>query len=192
MIPVIKNPKCVTLLKERKDGVRREKKERKGRRIERISRRSPSSRYACVTYGPRASCLQLPLRITTAAIISLRTTVHGQLTSCWRGNTCLFGLALGSRGGGEGSLDPEVPEEFSAEEHRHGGRLVALTGLQKIGNVTWKSVPAVFGDPDPEQDPLVGIRIWLRIWVRIRLRIWLRILPFSHKCVERTEIMLAK
>jgi hypothetical protein len=38
------------------------------------------------------------------------------------------------------------------------------------------------GLPDP--GPLVRVQIGLRIR--------LRILPFSHKCVERTEIMLAK
>ncbi len=38
--------------------------------------------------------------------------------------------------------------------------------------------PHVFGLLDPDPDPLVRIR--------------LRILPFSHKCVERTEIMPAK
>ncbi len=87
---------------------------------------------------PGASCSQLPLLITTAAIISVQ--LSGQLTSCCRGNTChcLFGLALGSKVGVGGALDPEVPEEFSAEEHRHGGRLVALTGLQKQEKIFFK------------------------------------------------------
>jgi hypothetical protein len=38
------------------------------------------------------------------------------------------------------------------------------------------------GLPDPDPDPLV------EVWIRIRIRI----LPFSHKCVERTEKMLEK
>jgi hypothetical protein len=42
---------------------------------------------------------------------------------------------------------------------------------------------AVFlGLPDPDPEPLV----------RVRIRIWLQILPFSHKGVEQTDIMLAK
>jgi hypothetical protein len=43
-------------------------------------------------------------------------------------------------------------------------------------------IPVFLGLPDP--DPLVRGTVWIRIR--------LRILPFSHKGVEWTEIMLAK
>ncbi len=47
------------------------------------------------------------------------------------------------------------------------------------------------GDPDPEQGSACFWASWIRIhWSEALIQI--RILPFSYKCVERTEIKLAK
>jgi hypothetical protein len=49
--------------------------------------------------------------------------------------------------------------------------------------------PYYFGPPDPHPDPLftsTGVRI------RTQIRLRVRILTFSHKRVQRTEIMIAK
>jgi hypothetical protein len=51
--------------------------------------------------------------------------------------------------------------------------------------------PTSIGDLDTQDPHVFGLRIWIhKTAVQIRLRI--RILPFSHKDVEWTEIMLAK
>ncbi len=60
-------------------------------------------------------------------------------------------------------------------------------------------LPSSVGDPDPEQDLHVfgptgsgSGSISLRYGSPLRIRLRIRILPFSHKGVEQTEIMLAK
>ncbi len=86
-----------------------------------------------MTYGT-------PGQLLTAAIANHYSCHHQPYNCLWAADQLLKGkhvcLWCGTRkqGGGGGALDPEVPEEFSAEEHRHGGRLVALTGLQKQEN----------------------------------------------------------
>jgi hypothetical protein len=56
-----------------------------------------------------------------------------------------------------------------------------------------KSLLTSVGDPDPEPDPDPQDPHFLGLHLsEVRIRIQPRILPFSHRCVERTEIMPAK
>ncbi len=62
--------------------------------------------------------------------------------------------------------------------------LKAVLGTRIRNLIRIRRIRLFYGlpDPDPDPDPLVRVRIRIRLWI----------LLFSHKYVERTEIMAAK
>jgi Leucine-rich repeat (LRR) protein len=78
------------------------------------------------------------------------------------------------------------------------GRLKELSRLILQSNVLTQlpraigQLHSVFGDPDPDLCMLLGLPDPDPLRYRYLVRGRIRVLPFSHKGVERTELVLAK